>query len=420
MKRSPGEASATMPLRVERALGLLPALEALLPLRALVISASRADERQVWSSSAPYLTLGKRSVPLDEVRRRLGEAIQRMSAHVEALSRAYLDALDADQRRDGAGVVAAMLGAGRLEDDVGRTLQARVWYDAALGVAEALPIRRPEADALRALAALDLALGRPLAAARTFQRALALAEAEFDHAGAVAACEGLGDASLAQSQWPGAQAWYTRGLRLAQQSEPGPAIGRLLHRLGRLAALQGDRTAATEHLRAAATRFEAAGAAKEMARLLNSRGALEAAGGQSTLAAASYREALAWARRADAQDVGLEVPIRVNLARLQLGLDRLLEAEEQMRRAEQLAISGNLVGSLIDVYLLMGEVRGRQNDPGGFVFFEQAIELCRSLERSPILEARAYQAYGEYKHRMGDQDEGQAYQERAREILSSA
>jgi hypothetical protein len=91
-----------------------------------------------------------------------------------------------------------------------------------------------------------------------------------------------------------------------------------------------------------------------------------------------------------------------------------------MRRAEQLAIAGNIVAGLIQVYLLMGELRGRQNDAGGFVFFEQAIELCRTLERSPIFEARAYQAYGEYKNRLGDREEARAYQERARELLASA
>jgi tetratricopeptide (TPR) repeat protein len=420
VKRVARDPTAPVPVRVERALRLLPDLEALLPLRALLISASRPDERQVWSSSGPYLTLGKRGVQPDDLRRRLGAAVQRMSSHVEALFRAYIEALDADQRRDGAGVVAALLGAGRLEERVGRPTQAQVWYDSALGVAEALPNRRPEVESLRALGELDLGLGRPLEGARHYQRALALAEAEFDQVGAVAACEGLGDAALAQAQWPGAQAWYTRGLRLAQESEQDFAIGRLLHRLGRLAALQGDRTAAAEQLRAAAERFEAGNAAKEMAQLLNSRGTLEADGGQATVAAASYREALAWARRADEHDIALEVSIRVNLARLQLDLDRLLEAEEQMRRAEQLAIAGNLVGNLIQVYLLMGELRGRQNDAGGFVFFEQAIELCRTLERSRIFEARAYQAYGDYKNRLGDRDEAQAYQNRAKEILESA
>ncbi|HEU5465724.1 MAG TPA: hypothetical protein VFU75_02480, partial [Gemmatimonadales bacterium] len=49
-------------LRVERALRLLPDLEALTPLRALLVATSRADAGAQWASSGPYLTLGKRAV----------------------------------------------------------------------------------------------------------------------------------------------------------------------------------------------------------------------------------------------------------------------------------------------------------------------------------------------------------------------
>src|SRR5206468_9534386 len=40
---------ALPPLRVEKALGLLPDLEALEPLRSLLVSISRPDERALWS-----------------------------------------------------------------------------------------------------------------------------------------------------------------------------------------------------------------------------------------------------------------------------------------------------------------------------------------------------------------------------------
>jgi tetratricopeptide (TPR) repeat protein len=407
-------------MRVERALRLLPESEAMLPLRALLISMSRPDERQVWSSSGPYLTLGKRGVQPDDVRLRLGKAVQQVTQHVEALYEAYLDALQCDQRRDGAGAVGALLRAGHIEGTVGRYGQARIWYDKALTVAEALPTRRPEVNALRSLGELSLRVGASLEAARHFQRALALTESGFDQIGAVAACEGLGDAAAAQGHWHGGQAWYARGLRLAEASKQAVPSGRLHHRLGRLAALRGDATATREHLRRGREYFEVAGDAKEMAELLNTQGSLDAEAQRPTAAEAAYREALAWARRGDEHDVGLEVSIRINLARLQLGLDRLLEAEEQMRRAEQLAIAGNLVRRLIQIYILMGELRGRQLDPAGFVFFEQAIELCRSLERSPVFESRVCQAYARFKEALGEQEEARAYEERARDILSTA
>src|SRR2546426_7206454 len=74
-----------------------------------------------------------------------------------------------------------------------------------------------------------------------------IAEAEFDQAGAIAACEGLGGAALAQRQWAGAQAWYARGLRLAEATGDQRQIGRPEHHLRVLARLQGDLARAGEH-----------------------------------------------------------------------------------------------------------------------------------------------------------------------------
>src|SRR5439155_794861 len=204
----------------------------------------------------------------------------------------------------------------------------------ALRVAEALQDRRPEVEVLRALGYIGLALGEYAAGARQFQRSLALAEAEFDQAGATAASEGLGDVALAQGQWGGAQAWYSRGLRLAEAASDAPRAGRLERQLGVLARKQRDLAAAGDLLRRARERFEAAGLADEMAGVLNEQGRLDAHLGRYTAASAAYREALAWAQRAP-RDARLELSIRLNLAELDLEAGRLLEAEAELRRAEQ-------------------------------------------------------------------------------------
>jgi tetratricopeptide (TPR) repeat protein len=406
------------PVRVEKALGLMPELEALDPLRALLVSIARPDERALWSSSGPYLTLGKRGVQPDELRRRMPQAFHRITEHLQVLYKAYVEALECQQRGDSAGVVAALLRAGRLEEDVGRFTQARAWYGVALGVAEALQDRRPEVESLRAVGYVYLALRQPAEGARHFQRALALAEAEFDQAGATGACEGLGDAALAQEQWAGAYAWYSRGLRLADAAGDASRAGRLERQLGVLARQQGDLTAAGDFLRRARERFEAAGAADEMARVLNEQGRLDAQLGRYSAAAAAYREAVAWAQRAP-RDAGLELSIRLNLAELDLEAGRLLEADAELRRAEQVAIGGNVMRRLPQVYTLMGRLRGAQEDETGFVFFEQALELAQALDRSLATEAHVYLAYGLFRSRLGQQDEARAYLERAREIFDS-
>jgi len=405
-------------VRVEKALALLPEIEALGPLRALLVSISRPYERSLWSSSGPYLTLGKRGVQPEELRRRMPQAFHVITEHLQTLYRAYVEALECQQRADGAGAVAALVRAGHGEERVGRLSQARAWYDVALRVSQALQDRRPEVESLRSLGELFLRLGQYAEGARHFQRALAIAEAEFDQTGAIAACEGLGDAALAQSQWTGAQAWYARGLRLATAGGDQRQIGRLERHLGVLARHQGDLTVAGEHLRRARECFESGDAAEEMAGLLNTQGQLEAQLGRPQAASGAYREALAWLQRAP-RDAGLEVTIRLNLAELHLEAGRFLDGEEEMRRAEQVAIAGNLTGRLVQIYTLMGKLRGRQLDETGFVFFEQAIELSRMLEPSPTTEAQVYVEYGLFRERLGQREEARAYLERARELYGS-
>lgn len=405
-------------LRVEQALQLLPDLEALAPLRALLLSTARADESQVWASGGPYLTVGKRGVDPAELRRRMAPLLEQIGQHVTFLYQAYVEALESQLRGDTAEAVAALLAAGEREEAIGRFGQARAWYEAARPLAAALQSRRPETDCLRRLGRVGQLLGLYDDAARHHQRGLALAEAEFDQAAAIAASQGLGDVALARGEWAGARAWYQRGLRLAEAAGDAPSLGRLEHQLGVLAFRRGDLTAAGEHLRRARERFEQLGEPVELARVLDSHGLVEAALGRHGAALAAYREALAWARRAP-QDPGVEVSIRLDLAELALGTGTLLDAEEELRRAESLAITRNLPRRLIRIYALMGRLRGLQDDETGFVFFEQAIELCRVLARSPGDEARLYAEYGAFRGRLGQADEARAYLERARDLFEA-
>src|SRR5207244_5091039 len=98
-----------------------------------------------------------------------------------------------------------------------------------------------------------------------------------------------------------------------------------------------------------------------------------------------------------------ELSIRLNLAELDLEAGRLLEAEAELRRAEQVAIGGHLIRRLAQIYTLMGRLRGAQGDETGFVFFEQAIELAKAVEHSVATEAQVYHAYGVFRGRLGQE-----------------
>jgi len=397
---------------------MLPDVEALAPLRALILSASRPDEHAQWSSLGPFLTVGKRAVDPTELRQRMTPVLGRIQEHLGALYDAYVEALDCQRRRDGSGAVAALRQAGRREEENDRPHQARAWYEAALVLAERLPERRPEIALLRALGAVCHGLAKYEDSARYCQRSLALAEAEFDQAGAIDACEGLGVVALAQGEWAGAQPWFLRGLRLAEAGKDPMRTGQLHYRLGELQRRRGDLTAAADHLTRAKEQFEAAGDPAGLARVLDTQGQVDAHLGRFSSAAGALREALAWCRRAPGQE-SLEVGVRLHLADVAMRSDRYLDAEEELRRAEQAAIARNLGWRLVQVYTLLGAVRGRQGEEMGFVFFEQGIELCQSYPVPPAVEAHMYHEYGTFRGRFGAADEARAYLEKAQEMFRS-
>lgn len=406
-------------MKVEQALELLPDLEALASLRALLFSISRTDDRGIWASAGPYLTVAKRDVSPGELRRQLGRAVRAVSDHVHTLFTHYVDALEHQEAGDSGAAVTALLAAGRLEESTGRVRQAEAWYVLALGIAAGLQDRRPEVGALDAVGRLCLFLGRYEDSARQYQRALALAEAEFDPAGAITACLGLGAVALERGEWAGVQAWYNRAQRQAEATDNGALLGRIHHALGELARRRGDSAAAGEHLRQARERLEAAGDEHEVARVLDTQGQVDAALGRGAAATAAYREGLAWVRRGES-DPGLEVSIRLNLAQQQMDSGQLLEAEEEIRRAEQLAIAAGLAARLVQVYAVFGRLRGRQKEETGFVFFEQAMQLARQLQVAPLVEAKVLYEYGVFKEGLGQADEARAYLERAQELLEGA
>jgi tetratricopeptide (TPR) repeat protein len=405
-------------VKVEQALRLLPDLEALAPLRALLVSSAQA-EQSTWANAGQNLTIGKREVAPAEMRQRMGPDFKRVTEHLSALFEAYVGALECIERESPSDAVAQFLTAGALEEKVGRLAQARAWFGVALELAEGLPNRRPEVETLLSLGRLSVFLGYYEEGARRYQRSLALAEAEFDQAGAIDACIGLGLVAVEQAAWTGAQAWYARGLRLAAAGGDERRAAQLHHGIGELARRNGDLTLAGEALRQARDRFEALGDAHEMARVLLTQGLLDSDLGLFARAANAYREALAWAHRSK-PDTGLEVFIRLNFARLHLEDRRFLEAEQEIRRAEQLAIAGNLVRRLVQIYTLFGKLRGMQGDENGFVFFEQAIQFARMLELFPVVEAQAYHEYGTFKLLLNQPEESKGYLERARELFELA
>lgn len=399
------------PMRVERVLRLLPEVDVLAPLRSLLIATSRPH-----AAEEQHLTVGKRIVRSGRLSELIPQSIQRVSEHLSALYYTAVDALDAEERGDTAGAVRAFLQASKLEARVGREPAARVWIEHALRLAEEGRDRRPEIEALKELGKLETALGSRDKAARLYQRAFALAEAEGDGLRAARSCLALGHIALQRGTPQGAVSWFSRGL---QHADGIPAMAGRLH-LGMCEVL-----IARDSLSEAAERLEMAesclgqlddGAAQVALRTTMAR--LAGAAGRPDDAVTHYRAALDHAQRGT-HDARVEVPVRLELCRFLLSVGRLVDAEDEARRAEEHAVVHNLTNDLARLYVVMGGIRAEQRDESGFVFFEKAIELSRGGEPAPLIEADAYYEYALFRRAFDDSYEARAYLERAREILES-
>jgi tetratricopeptide (TPR) repeat protein len=239
----------------------------------------------------------------------------------------------------------------------------------------------------------------------------------MDEASAARACLGLGETAVGQGHAHGAAAWYTRGIQYAGSD---PALNAdLLLGAATVSQERGQSEDALDLLRRAREAFQILEQPRGTARALHMQGRAEAQRGDHAAALASYREALSHLH-STRRSPRTEMSIRLSLCELYLDWGRLPDAEDEIRRTEELAIVNNLTRQLARLYILMGKVRGRQGEETGFVFFEKAIELCRGREPSPRLEAEAYMEYGLFRKHFGDLDEARAYLERAREILDDA
>ena len=399
------------PLRVEQVLRLLPDVDALMPLRRHLVSTSQAQPE-----TEPHRTVGKRFVQPGDLREFMPQAIAAVSAHLRSLYEAAIEAIEAEQGGDFPGVVRALLRAGHCEQSVGRQAQARAWYDHALGVAEGLRDRRPEIETLRHLGELEAERDQVEPAARLFERSFRLAENELDPEDAARACLGMADLAREQRRWQGAEAWYKRGLRFAENDALRAAF---LHLgLGEIARARGQLDVAATQLDQARQLFESSGHGDGAVHTLNAQALLQAETGRNDEALALWREALA-ELYTPGSDRRLEMTIRVNMCQLLLDWDRLAEAEDEVRRAEERAIVLNMHQQLARLYLIMGKLRGRQKDDTGFVFFEKAIELCQGSSPYTRLEAEVYREYARFRQELGDPEEALAYLGRAKEILET-
>lgn len=397
-------------MKLEQALSALPELDELRPLREALIGISEIDRALVWSGGGDYATLDKRIAEPAHLESQITALAERVRERTERVYRHVVASLAALERRDAAGAARELVLAGEVEEGARRLDAAEQYYAKALELGRKPRDRRVEGLALRRLARVARARSGLDRALQLYRQGYEVAAAQRDVEGAVVGCQGVGNVYVDQGQWAAAREWYQRGLELLPE-----AGGRLAWELYNNMAIVELRTGQLDASATWLDRIEqllpALNDPAGYPYLLNGRGLIAMARGEHAQAESLYREA---AQRAG--EPHLHAAFLLNLSEALLEQDRLLEAEEAVRAAEYEAIRRGLTQLLPETYRRLGQVAQRHGDAEGFLFFEQALDLCQARGLPLVQLAITQEEYGRFELAVGNREAGQARLQRALEL----
>lgn len=390
-------------LKIDAALKALPDAADLAPLREALLGMARADQGLGWADAEAYATVETRLADVAGAEALVPELAERVRARAEAVMRHTLRALHAVAASEYDQAARHLVAAGEVEEGAGRLDEAERCYARALELARKPRDRRPEGLALRRLGRVARARGAWARAERLYGEGYQVAQAQRDAEGAVVACQGLGNVAVDQGRWAQAREWYRRGLDLCP---PEPATAEFVHLANGMAVAErrgGDTDAAAEWLSLAGEVARALEDEGLLGYLENGWGMLELARGTPRRAEAAFRAALA-----RALDPLARVTVTLNLSDALLRQGRLREAEGAAREAEALALHHRAILDLPEAYRRLGAVAAARRDREGFVFYEQALEICREHHLPPFEAAATQHQYGMFEAVLGDTASGAA------------
>lgn len=401
-------------LLVERALALVPDSEEFLPLTDAVIGTSKTDQEKLWARSSSYATLGKRLVDPAKLEELIPAIAEKAQRRLQELFRYVLAAIEEQQAGNLAAAAMRLIQAGEFEESERRLEKAEKFYTIAHEIARDLREKQPHILALRRLGRVRRTLGLLEEAWSCYQQSYELSIDQLDLPGQVIACQGLGNICDDRGQREASRLWYEQGLELARELEDPHLVWPFYTNLSVVARREGELDKADSLLAEARELIAAAGDESAMLYWYNSKGLVLLERDDPTGAEALYREGL---ERSD--DAFWEMTMRINLGQTLVPQGRYFEADEQARRAEEIAILNRFIPDLVDVYDLLGGIARERCDEEGFIFYEQALSVCHERGLPQIREAGIYHGYGRLYGACGHTEEAVAYLERAREIYAS-
>lgn len=401
----------TRRLKVDHALSALPQTGDLLGLREALVAASREDGERAWAASRAYATVDLRLADTDAVEAQIAALADAARDRIERVMRQSVASLRALEAGDEAGAARALISAGETEEEAGRIDEAAAFYRQALALGRRPRDRTAEGVALCRLGRVCREAGDPAQALRHYRAGYDVATAQRDTATAVVACLGAGNVHVDQGLWAEAREWYERGITLVGVENPSRPLWQLYANLSVVARRTGDLAAAWTALdRAESVIRELDDAAGEQP-VENGRARILLARGDFAGAEAAYRRSL------DAEGPpSHRAAVLSSLAECLLLAGRVREAESAARDLERLALVHRLTPYLPDAYRALGDAARARGDAEGFVFFEQALELCRAPGSPPVERAITQHHYARWDREMGNAESATARLEEALEI----
>ena len=401
-------------LTVDEIRAVLPDLEELRPLMDHVLMHSEADPAREWTGSGELASAGDRIASASTLRHTVDAVAAAEHVHLAELFRRVAEAVFRLEEGDHAAAAEALLHAAALEEVRDRPGTAAAYADKALEIARNDGRSELVARSLRRRARGRWNEGDYGSAEQDYAAAYDMARDVGDPRGAAEAAVGAGNVLEEQGAWDRAEGWYRAALQVLEPVDmPSPERW---HALLNLHVTLRSRGAVEESLAPLGeAEDEAARLEDASARpfLENARGQLCMATGEMSDALAHFGEALSTATGARAV-----VTIRLNLAEALLAAERVVDAGEQARRAEQEVLIAGLPRKLPEVYRLLGRIMARAGNPDAFVLFERALDIIRERRLSSLERALTLQAYAAAERLVGSDETADELTARADELYA--
>lgn len=402
-------------LRIDTALKALPDAADLAPLREALLGTARADQGLGWADAEAWATVDTRLADLAGAEALVPALAERARARVEEVMRHTVASLRAVAAGDWQAAARHLVSAGEVEERERRLDEAERHYERALELGRKPRDRRAEGLALRRLGRVARTRGAWARAGRLYAQGHDVAQAQRDTAGQVVACQGLGNVAVDHGRWDEARGWYLRGLELCPADPPTAEYVHLANGMAVAERRRGDRQSAAEWLSLAgyvAARLQDDGLRGYVE---NGWGMLELAHGTPQRAEAAFRDALA-----RDLDPLARVTVTLNLSDALLRQGRPAQAEAAARQAEALALHHRAILDLPEAYRRLGAVAGTRRDREGFLFYEQALQICREHHLPPYEEAVTQHQYAAFEAAVGNAAGAAARMAEARRLYDAA